>query len=230
MQESDLEFLPVGRRSLRLRAQLVPVDDMTSPEMKELYAEVLAFAEGRTAPRPGMRPLRLVGVSANQVGIDYAFVYVNVTVSGEWTDRLRLLVNPRIVGVWGEDEPIEWWHGCFSTGDLITIQSLPRYMEVEYFDERGERCRWVIDGKLDGARQLHNVWHEIKHTEGRRHVDVAIENNRPIYVIYVNERRDFNAKFLDGERTWLRIVPPEAWSEMLHSRAWRHLIVHGAHV
>lgn len=225
--EADLGFLPVGRRQLSVPAAEIPLEVISSPELLELYEDVLDFAQGRTAPKGATRPMRLVGVSANQLGIDRAFVYVNLTSEGEWTNELRLMVDPRIVRVWGEDEPVAWWHGCFSTGCLITVQELPRYMEVEYYDADGQLHSWTIDGVVDGARQLHVVWHEIEHTRGKRHVDHAVENGAPIFIVLTSERKAFNQRFLDGRRDWHRILPAEGWREILASREWRYLIVYG---
>jgi len=221
----ELKFLPVGRRSLSDPAAQVPLDQISAPHMRKRYECVHRFATTLTIGRgQNVRANRLVGISANQVGINDAFVFVCITEEGEWTDELRLMVNPRIKKVWGHDEMIDWWHGCFSTGCLVTIQSLPRFMEVEYYDRNGRLCTWVIDGVKDGARQLHVAWHEIEHTTGMRHVDHAIKLELPIYVLLTHERRGFNAAFLAGRRDWHRTLPPEGWYAMLGNRAWRYLV------
>jgi|GEM_PF-5564134 len=219
-----LGFVPPTFGLLRREVAAVPPESFGLQRVTNACTQIRNFASGLTAPLGETRPKRLVGIAAPQVGINMAIVYVNVTVGGEWTDDLRLLINPRILRTWGEDEPVDWWHGCYSTGVLVSFRSLPRYVEIEYYDEMGVRHTWIIDGRVDGPRQLHVVRHEIEHLLGIRHVDAAIQTGAPICVVEDGERPAFDALFHAGGRMWPRTVPPTAWYEMLAGRPWRHLI------
>lgn len=208
----ELSFLPMGHPLLSKRAAPVALDVIGSPEMRELYERLHEFAMGRTAKLGTTRPRRLVGVSANQVGIDHAFVYVCVTEGGEWTDNLLLMINPRCVRTWGHEESVDFAHGCFSTESFITVQTLSRFMEVEYYDADGVLHNWVIDAQRDGARQLHVVRHEIEHVHGFRHTDLAITQGQPwIFVVGPHEMAEFQQMVAEKRRDWPRRVSPEEY-------------------
>lgn len=218
-----MEFIPLTRALLRRPAQLVPPADITSERIQATCNELLEFAGGLTKPN-GTLGKRLVGVAANQVGIDLAIAAVSNATPTEWRSEMSILINPRIVRQWG-DEVVEWWHGCYSTGELVTIIQLPRYMEVEYYDRQGKLHTWVIDGVVDGARLLHVVWHEIRHLFGLRHTDKAVEERWPIYVAYDEERPRFHAGFMAGGRGWHRVLQAGGWQAMVAGRGWRRFVV-----
>jgi peptide deformylase len=219
----ELKFLPMGHPLLSRRAVPIELAQIGSPEMRRLYEELHEFAMGRTAKLGTTRPRRLVGVSANQVGINRAFVYVCVTEGGEWTDNLRLMVNPRYVRRWGYDEPTYFAHGCFSTEGFVTVQALPRFLEVEYYDVDGVLRNWVIDAQVDGTRQLHVVCHEIEHTYGFCHTDLAITQGQPwIFVVEPPEMPDFNKMVEAGRRDWPRRVSSEEYFEALAASRRQH--------
>lgn len=219
----ELSFLPMGHPMLARRAAPVALAKIGSPEMRALYRQVHEFAMGRTAELGSTRPSRLVGVSANQVGINHAFVYVCVTEGGEWTDNLRLMVNPRIVKTDGLNSPVDFAHACFSTERFITVQTLPSYMEVEYFDETGAPRSWTITAERSGARQLHVVWHEIQHAYGFCHTDLAITQGQPwIFVVEAHEMAAFQVVVAEGRRDWHRRVTPEEFIEAVEESRRRH--------
>lgn len=224
-----MEFVPAWDPLLRRSVKKVLMRaEGVSQNTRSTCRQMRDFASGKTAPKDSTQPMRLVGLAAPQVGIDRAITYVNVTEGGEWTNNLRLLINPNPLEVWGEDEPVEWWHRCFSCETLATVRSLPRYLRLEYFDLAGMCQRWTIDGKVDGPRQLHVVTHEIEHLLGIRHMDV-LEPGRTIFSVEDAECTDFTRRFIDGTyQEWPSTVAPEAWPEMLAGRPWRHLITNRA--
>jgi len=219
-----VEFLPAHHELLSRPAKPVSIDTLHSQGFRDVCAEVHDVASGQTAPKGQTRPRRLVGAAAVQFGIDLAFAYVNITEGGEWTDKLRLMINPRVTHARGSYDPVEFWHGCFSAPDLITIVALPRFMTVDYLNEEGRLALLKIDGKHD-PRLLHVAWHQINHLRGIRHPDVAAKEDRPVFVVYANEREEFHLQFSAGRRRWRRTLEmPAGWDAMKQNHDWRQYI------
>lgn len=218
-----MEFIEPAHPLLRRPVKSVLVNHIPDVSVQEACDEMIEFATGMTVPdRHGGR---LVGLAAPQVGIDYAIALVDLATPTGWSGEMRVLINPRIVRAWG-DQTVKWWHGCYSTGDLVTIAELPQFMEVEYYDRTGVKHTWVIDGVVDGPRLLHVVWHEIRHVWGLRHPDHAVQMRTPIFVLPPEERMPFHEIFLaTGKALCPRTLQAEGWEAMKLGWGWRNFIV-----
>jgi peptide deformylase len=145
------DVLRMGHPVLREKAK--PVEDMGSPELKQLVAdmkETMAFKNG-------------AGLAAPQIGVSQRVVIFGVEANPRYPDAqpvpFTVLVNPKLVMLTREVE--EDWEGCLSVPGMRGV--VPRYTKLRYtgFDEDGN----AIDRVAEGFH-ARVVQHECDHLDG----------------------------------------------------------------
>ena len=145
---------------LRARAQDVPVERITTPELQQLFATMIATM--RAAPG--------VGLAAPQIGVPLRVIVLAALKPAELAERerapfdTRVLVNPvlRHVG----EERATFFEGCLSVKGYVGLVERSREVEVTGLDEHGVAQRWRVKGWP--ARILQ---HEVDHLDGGLYID-----------------------------------------------------------
>lgn len=102
---------------------------------------------------------RGVGLAANQVGLPWRMF----TMKGPDEEKL-FLVNPKIVA--SSMASANMREGCLSApGEFVTLLERAAWVQVEYWDETGERRVRVFMGVHSVCAQ-----HELDHLDGKSHL------------------------------------------------------------
>lgn len=107
-----------------------------------------------------MKELNGVGLSANQVGLQYRVFVMGV--AGNYS----ACFNPKIIGVSKEKAVIK--EGCLSLPGVFVSLSRPAAVAVSWTDETGETVTKMLDGI--GGRVFQ---HEYDHMQGRNFMMLA---------------------------------------------------------
>ena len=153
----------IGDPVLRVKAQNVNLDRLTSPEIKFLFRALKNSLERYDA----------VGVSAPQIGVPLRIFAIQITekqISG-WSDGTihqrnlkpipcKFFINPELKII--NSESVADREGCCSIYGYSAIVSRAKEVEVRAFDETGQPFTWSAK---DWASRI--VQHEIDHLKGK---------------------------------------------------------------
>jgi peptide deformylase len=155
-----LPIAQLGQPVLRRRAEPLPPEAITAPEVREFLdamRQTLAEAGG-------------VGLAAPQVFVSSRVFLAQVAPPAEDENAppppAEIFINPRLVAASAEAEAA--WEGCLSFPELLVLVSRPRQVRVEYLDAAGTPR--VLDVEGYAARV---VQHEYDHIEGVLTIDRA---------------------------------------------------------
>ncbi|KKR76882.1 MAG: peptide deformylase [Candidatus Levybacteria bacterium GW2011_GWA2_40_8] len=107
----------------------------------------------------------LVGIAAPQIGENFTVFLTHPRTTKARSknkntkDKLRVFINPKITYKSKTKSLI--YEGCGSLGDLFGPVLRPKEVEIEAFNEKGDKFALRTDGIL--ARI---IWHEMDHLEG----------------------------------------------------------------
>jgi peptide deformylase len=125
------------------------------------------------------------GIAAIQIDIARRMIALNLG-KGPF-----VIVNPRIVR--RSPEAFRMWDDCMSFPDLVVRVERHVSIDVEYFDERGERKEW--SGLDQATSEL--LQHEIDHLDGILATDRAIETQDIIYKDEYSRNREYYDAMVD---------------------------------
>ena len=160
-------IVQAGTPVLRARAADVPVERITTPELQQLFATMIATM--RAAPG--------VGLAAPQIGVPLRVIVLEdrpellaALKPAELAERerapfdTRVIVNPVLRHV-GEDQAT-FFEGCLSVKGYVGLVERSREVEVTGLDEHGVAQTWRVKGWP--ARILQ---HEVDHLDGGLYID-----------------------------------------------------------
>jgi peptide deformylase len=198
--QPHLELISPRSNVLNERADVIPQEQITSPETQWLIVEMLAVANGTQGDT---KKRTMVGLAAPQVGVGKRIIVVDVagTGMGEEPD-LRVYVNPIIIKRSPKTEIGR--EGCFSTGNVCGIVDRASEITVEAFDRNGTAVKEDYEGFT--ARILQ---HERDHLDGIRFPDLISDNSRLHWV----EPEQFG-DYREHWRDWAAHCSRETWQEI----------------
>lgn len=153
----------VGNPVIRKKSKLVV--DVESTATKKVVRDLV----------DSMRYHSLVGMAAPQIGENLRIFVTEIRVTKlrkndkeSGSDDLRVFINPRIISLSKKQE--KGWEGCGSVSEanLFGKVSRPAAVEIEAFDEKGQKFSLKAKGLL--ARVIQ---HEFDHLDGVLFVDKA---------------------------------------------------------
>ncbi len=111
-----------------------------------------------------MRYHNLIGMAASQIGEKFSIFVTEVRKTKYRNlkkDKLRIYINPKII--WLSKKKVVFNEGCGSVAyaQLFAPVKRPEKVEVEAFDENGNKFRFKSEGMLSRVIQ-----HEIDHLNG----------------------------------------------------------------
>ena len=161
-KSGPLEIVQVGTPVLRQRARPLTVEDIASPRIQQLIADM----------RDTMRAAPGVGLAAPQIGESIQLVVIEdppgyhtkltpeeLAARERETVPFHVLVNPVLTV--RSDETIAAFEGCLSFAGFSMVVPRARKVRVEALDEHGQRIVKVATGWY--ARILQ---HEVDHLNG----------------------------------------------------------------
>jgi peptide deformylase len=160
--KAPLEIVQVGDPVLRQRARSLTLDELASPRIQQLVADMRDTM--RAAPGVGLAAPQ-IGESIQLVVIEDAPAYHDRLSPEEMAAREResvpfhVLVNPTLTV--RSDDVVAAFEGCLSFEGFSMIVPRARKVRVEAFDENGQRVVRVATGWY--ARILQ---HEVDHLRG----------------------------------------------------------------
>lgn len=147
---------------LRMPSKQVPIQDITSPEMKKKigYLKKCMLFYRRVTGKGR-------GIAAVQLGIPERF---SVIYMPEEKQTLQIIINPHIIR--SSEKLLRYPEICMSANPLIAPVVRPAWIEFEYYDENGHKKIW---NKKDITKKLtmyNRVFqHEIDHMDGIINID-----------------------------------------------------------
>lgn len=170
--------LLLGNPTLRLESEAV--DEFGGETLKNDIAELEDALED-FRKRNGFGR----GIAAIQIGLARRMIALNLG-KGPF-----VIVNPRIVR--RSPEAFRMWDDCMSFPDLVVRVERHRSIDVEYFDEGGNRKEWL--GLDQATSEL--LQHEIDHLDGVLAIDRAIEMSDIIYKNEYSKNREYYDAMVD---------------------------------
>jgi peptide deformylase len=138
----DLELLDFGNELLKREPKTFRFADDNAKEIcDKLFAR--------------MKELGGIGLSANQVGLDY-----RIFVFGDGDALTRYIINPTIIAIGEETESMK--EGCLSLPGVFLMVRRPTEVTLQYFDTDGNA---VVEQFKDLAARV--VLHEYDHMIGQ---------------------------------------------------------------
>ncbi|MBI3088586.1 MAG: peptide deformylase [Candidatus Omnitrophica bacterium] len=152
-----LKVSRLGNPVLRKATEAIPKEAITSPEIQRLIADMVDT----------MREYEGVGIAAPQVHVSRQLAVIEVNEPpgrGEKRIPLTVLINPRITA--SAKQLAEDWEGCLSVNDLRGKVPRTQWVDVEAFNQKGERVKFHAEGFF--ARVIQ---HECDHLAGKVFLD-----------------------------------------------------------
>jgi peptide deformylase len=170
--------LLLGNPTLRMRSE--PVDDFADESLEhDMHDLKEALEDFRSRNGFGR------GIAAIQIGIARRMIALDLG-GGPF-----VIVNPRILR--RSSEVFRMWDDCMSFPDLVVRVERHRSIDVEYFDEGGNRKEWL--GLDQATSEL--LQHEIDHLDGVLAIDRAIEASDIIYKDEYSKNRAYYDAMVD---------------------------------
>ena|ERR1035438_6727272 len=139
--------------------------------------------------------LSTVGLSANQVGLDFSITVVDLGIGHKSYNDLYTLVNPRII--WSSKTQIERDEGCVNLDHIRGFVKRSYRVKVEAFDRSGNKISLDLHGWPSVLLQ-----HEVDHLNGRLFID-KLKDPKKAHLVKTGElveykkvKKDWN-KFID---------------------------------
>ena len=151
-----LKVTKLGHPVLRKPSEAVPREAIASAELQRLIRDMIDT----------MHEEEGVGIAAAQVGVakQVAVIEVREDPRTRQPIPLTVLINPKITAAAKSTEPD--WEGCLSVNDLRGQVPRAQWVDVEMFNQKGERVKFHAEGFF--ARVIQ---HECDHLVGKVYLD-----------------------------------------------------------
>ena len=156
---SAKEILKMGNPLLREVAEDFTIEEIKSPETKELLKDMWDSLEAAGG----------IGLAAPQIGISKQLAVIRLSEESERYPDMEdseefVIFNPKIT-VMDETEQ-GFWEGCLSVPGLRGFVERPRGIRVDFLDENAEPKSIEIEDFLATVFQ-----HELDHLIGKLYID-----------------------------------------------------------
>lgn len=153
-----LKVTRLGNPVLRKPSEAIPKESIASPELQRLIRDMIDTMHEEDG----------VGIAAPQLGVSKQLAAIEVHDNRRYPGKpaipLTILINPRIVGA--SKKLIQDWEGCLSVNDMRGQVPRTEWVDVEAFNQKGERVKFHAEGFF--ARVIQ---HECDHLAGKVFLD-----------------------------------------------------------
>ena len=126
---------------------------------------------------------KTLAIASVQLGIPLRLVYLRNTsleeIFNSERDESKILINPKVLR---REGITRYWEACASCLDYFGLVERPYRIDVEYYDEFGEKHKDIFE---EFAAIV--LSHELDHLDGTLHIDKSIE----LYDMPLEERKEF---------------------------------------
>ena len=126
---------------------------------------------------------KTLAIASVQLGIPLRLVYLRNTsleeIFNSERDESKILINPKVLR---REGITRYWEACASCLDYFGLVERPYRIDVEYYDEFGEKHKDIFE---EFAAIV--LSHELDHLDGILHIDKSIE----LYDMPLEERKEF---------------------------------------
>ena len=177
------EVLKMGNPTLRVKASPVSLEELKTPEFKQLIQDMFETMEEEDG----------IGIAAPQIGISKQVAIVGIPnenpryPAAEEEDQdepefeVLVVVNPTVTVT--NPEKSGFWEGCLSVPGLRGYVERPKAIKVEYTDLEGKSQ--VIDADGFAATVFQ---HELDHLDGVLYVDKVLDKTK---LSFIDEYMEF---------------------------------------
>lgn len=183
-------------------AKEVGRNEITSKSIQDLIAKMKEIAGvNREDPNRSV----MVGLAAPQIGISKQIILVDTGANGKGgISDVRVYINPKIIDK--SKEEVEWYEGCYSTGNVTGIVSRAQEITLSALNEKGEEIKERHTGYTARIFQ-----HEIDHLYGKRFPSL-VEDDDKLHWVEQDQFPLYRNK--EGWRNWPNKCPRERWEEI----------------
>jgi peptide deformylase len=162
-------IIRMGHPTLRRRARSLSADEIASPEIHALVADMID-----TLHHAGG-----IGLAAPQVDESVRLAIIEIEGSSRYGDipamPLTVFVNPEIE-VLDDAPPAGYWEGCLSVPGLRGFVERPQHVRVRALDLRGQPLELELTGFLATVFQ-----HEFDHLDGVLYVERMTDSTKLVF-------------------------------------------------
>lgn len=167
----------MGHPTLRLNAEPVKIEDINTPEFRELLADMYDT----------MKVEGGIGIAAPQINVSKQITIIELPSNSERygtldSSPLYIIINPEITII--DSELQGFWEGCLSLPGLRGFVERPKSVQIDYTDELGELKQITLDNFLATVFQ-----HELDHLFGLLYIDRIHDTSK---ISYLAEFDEFN--------------------------------------
>lgn len=153
------QIIKMGNPILRTKAKELSVDEIKSPEIKQLISDMWETMEHAGG----------IGLAAPQIALPVQLTVIRVPRESErYPDSEEsdeyIIFNPKITYL--TEETHGFWEGCLSVPGLRGYVERPKKIKVDYLDENAMAKTIELEGFLATVFQ-----HELDHLIGKLYVD-----------------------------------------------------------
>lgn len=196
------KFLKPDNPILIQIAKIIPKEEITFPQTKELIEKMLNVAYGEQIDK--QKPI-MVGLAAPQIGISKRIILVDIAADGKGNvGDLRVYINPEII--WQSQEKGEWYEACYSTDRVCGIVSRPNKIQIKAYTQDGEITEEEHEGYIARIFQ-----HEIDHLNGKEFVSHITKDEN---LHWVKEEEFPEYRNNQGWRNWPKKCPRDKWEKI----------------
>lgn len=183
-------------------AETLPIEEITTPEAKQVIDKLLDIAYGHQKDRT---KALVVGLAAPQVGLSKRIILVDVLADGKGNvGDLRVYINPEIT--WQSRKKEEWYEGCWSTDKVCGIVNRPKSVKIKAYTQEGALIKEEHSGYTARIFQ-----HEIDHLNGHEFVDLVTKDDN-LHWVEDNEWSVYRNQ--EAWRNWKNKCPREKWEQI----------------
>jgi peptide deformylase len=170
------EVVRMGTPILRHQSAKVPLDQIETPQMKELLTDLYDT----------MIATQGIGIAAPQIGISSQVAIIKIPENskryeGVEASKLFTIINPIIEVI--DEETQGFWEGCLSVPGLRGFVERNKNIKVTFLDENAKSNTLELSGFIATVFQ-----HEIDHLFGSLFVDKVTDLAK---LAYEKEYQDF---------------------------------------
>jgi peptide deformylase len=175
--QEERKTLKTSHSLLRTKANFVNITDLKSTFIQTEINKILDFvlsAGNKTAGYKTDKP-HVVGLSANQVGINKSICVVDMGIGHKTYSDLHVLINPRIIKY--SKDTIEYPEGCVSIPNVRGFVKRYKRVTIKALDRFGNKIIFELEYWPAVLLQ-----HEIDHLNGKLFIDKLDDPTRAHHV------------------------------------------------
>lgn len=188
--------LPPSDPLLRRVCKPIGLRQLHTKKVQTIVEELLDFVyvTNKTSKTAKRKKPRVVGLAANQLGIDLSIAVVDLGVGHKTYNDVYVLINPIIK--WSSKTIIERDEGCVNLDHIRGFVKRSRRVKVEAYDRSGNKLSLDLNGWPAILLQ-----HEVGHLNGELFID-RLDNPKKAHLVKNNELPEYKKQ----KKNWNKFI------------------------